>query len=112
MESITSLLGNFKYPVSPKQSRRTWRTDFEEEFVAQINSEREKEKSYLNSQGKKILLKPMNVKSVHFMTRHLKTGQDMAFLLSECKDVRNRGGSFSKTFFGSMKIAESSKGRT
>lgn len=104
MQSITSLLGSFSYPAPSKGSRRTWRSDFIDEFVAQINSERKG--GFYFKDGKKIMLRNVTPKEIAFRVAHLRTGQDMHYLLSICKSDKIRGGSFSKTFFGSLKNRE------
>lgn len=101
MESIKTLLGGLQYPAPSKGSRRTWRSDFIDEFVAHINEDRKG--AFYFKDGKKIMLRDVTPKEVAFRVAHLKTGQDMHFLLSIARDAKNRGGSFSKTFFGSLK---------
>lgn len=103
MKSLSSYL-IFPQKVS---SKRNWRSDFIDAFVDGIN--RERKDGFYWKDGKKFLLKPVSAQVVAIRTAHLKTGQDLHCLLSICKDSKNRGGSFSKTFFGSIKTVESFK---
>lgn len=63
-----------------------------QQFVEEINKER------LNTKWK-----PIYPKVVALKTAHLKI-PDLEFFYSECRDYKNRKGSFSKYFFGALKI--------
>ena len=71
------------------------------EFVDEINKERPC--SYLNAQGKKITLPKVTGKTIGIKLGHLKEF-DLTYFLSECRDYKSRKGSFSKYFFGSLKV--------
>lgn len=77
----------------PKQVKNiSWRTPFIDEIISFVNEER-RGTDYL----------PIAAKLVALKTSHLKTAQDFSYIISISKDVKRRGGSFSKTFFGSIK---------
>jgi hypothetical protein len=74
-----------------------------EEFVNEINKERPY--TYTNINGRKTKVGLITGKAVALKVAHLQE-QDLIYFLSICKDYRNRKGSFSKCFFGSIKIVE------
>lgn len=49
--------------------------------------------------------KPMTGRGVAMKVSHIPT-KDLYYLLSICKDSKNRCGSFSKCFFGSLKVKD------
>ena len=102
MQSISSLFNSsLKYEISNR--KETWRTFYENEALAYINEERKPGTFYIKD-GKKILIKKLTLTAIHWKTKHLRTEQDWHFLLSICKDAKNRSASFSKTFFGSIGV--------
>lgn len=62
------------------------------QFVEEINKERLATK-----------WQPMTGKGVAMKLSHLKDNGTLYFFLSQCKDYKNRHGSFSKYFFGALK---------
>ena len=94
MEIISSVgkLEKPKFSLSGSKGR-SWRTEPIEEIVSLINKERVGTK-----------FKPVTPKFIAIKTAHLKTNQDFHYLISVGKDSKRRGGSFSKVFFGSLKI--------
>lgn len=81
---------SFKLPVLEK-SRATERGSLIEEMTNAINLERVGTK-----------YKPMTLRAVAVKIGHIET-KDLYYLLSICNDSKNRCGSFSKCFFGSLK---------
>ena len=69
------------------------RQDILRQFLEEINKER---------LGTKF--KPMTGRAVAMKVSHLKDNHTLYYFLSTCKDYKNRHGSFSKSFFGSLKI--------
>lgn len=70
----------------------TWRTDMVQEFVDAINKER------LGTKYKKVSFVVIFKKLQHL------NDQDVSYFLSVCKDTKRRSGSFSKHFFGALKV--------
>lgn len=75
-----------------KKSKLNERQGILKEFVDEINKER------INTKWK-----PITGRAVAMKTNHIKT-KDLYYLLSICKDGKNRNGSFGKVFFGSIKV--------
>lgn len=48
--------------------------------------------------------KPITGKAVACKLGHLKDNATLYYFLSQCKDYQNRHGSFSKYFFGALKV--------
>lgn len=82
-----------KSNVTRIKSERAWIIS---QFVEEINKER---------LGTKY--KPLSGKAVAIKLSHLKDNGTLYYFLSTCKDYRNRHGSFSKMFFGSLKVNRS-----
>jgi hypothetical protein len=77
----------------PKKSKITnQRQAVLSEFLEIINSER------MNTKYKSLSGRVLAIKVSHIPT------QDLYYLLSVCKDYMNRKGSFSRCFFGSLKV--------
>lgn len=88
-----------KYQV---KKRGTEIDDVINEFVKEINQERVG-KHYLKN-GKKVQLKPVTFMAVKMKLYAIRNKrQDLYEFLSECRDYKNRQGSFSKIFFGATK---------
>lgn len=62
------------------------------QFVEEINKERLATK-----------WQPITGRAVAMKLSHLKDNGTLYFFLSQCKDYKNRHGSFSKYFFGALK---------
>lgn len=62
------------------------------QFVEEINKERE------NTKWKKVTGRAVAIKTSHISLHDLK------YFYSTCKDYKNRHGSFSKGFFGALKL--------
>jgi hypothetical protein len=58
----------------------------------------------INAERKGTKWKPVTIKQVAVKVGHLKEISDLTFLLSICKDSKRRCGSFSKCFYGSLKV--------
>ena len=71
-------------------SQRAWIIS---QFLEEINKERIGTK-----------FKPMTGRGVAMKLSHLTDNQTLYYFLSTCKDAKNRRGSFSKCFFGSLKV--------
>lgn len=63
------------------------------QFVEEINKERLATK-----------WQPITGRAVAMKLSHLKDNGTLYFFLSQCRDYKNRHGSFSKYFFGALKI--------
>lgn len=70
-------------------NKRAWIVS---QFVEEINQERFKTK-----------YKPVSPRSIAIKLSHL-SEFDMSYFLSECRDYKRRKGSFSKCFYGCLKI--------
>lgn len=62
------------------------------QFVEEINKER------IGTKYKSVTGRGVAMKLAHLKTR------DLPYLMSICRDAKNRRGSFSKCFFGSLKV--------
>lgn len=92
-----SLFQKYQEPIVTKKVSK--RSLILEEFVNEINKERPC--TYIKN-GKKVRLEKITGKAVAIKLAHLKE-DDLFYFLSVCKDYKNRNGSFSKRFFGSIK---------
>ena len=63
------------------------------QFVEEINKERDG-----------IKWKKVTGKGIAMKLSHLKDNGTLYFFLSQCKDYKNRSGSFGKYFFGALRI--------
>ena len=72
-----------------------------QEFTNEINKERPC--TYKDKNGNKKKLGLITPRAVAIKLGHIKNEFDLMYFLSECKDYKNRNGSFSKKFFGAMK---------
>lgn len=63
------------------------------EFVEEINSERTNTK-----------WPPITGREVAVRLSHVKDKFTLCYFLSECRDYKNRYGSFGKRFFGALKV--------
>lgn len=94
MFSIKDSVGN--QPVVfeiTKTKVRSERADIISQFLVEINKERIGTK-----------YKPLSGRACAMKLAHVKDNHTLYFFLSSCKDAKNRRGSFSKCFFGSLKI--------
>lgn len=87
MNKIGDILNN----LTPKQERSE-RASILKEIITIINEER---------QGTKF--KPVTGSQIGVKTSHL-SKDDLYYVLSEGKDYKKRNGSFSKYFFGVLKV--------
>lgn len=69
------------------------RQDILRQFLEEINKERIGTK-----------FKPITGRAVAMKLSHLKDNHTLYFFLSQCKDYKNRNKSFSKYFFGALKV--------
>ena len=92
-----------KYQEINTNKRVSKRSLIIEEFVKEINKERPY--TYTNINGKKTKVGLITGKAVALKVSHLQEN-DLFYFLSVCKDYKNRNGSFSKCFFGSLKPVE------
>jgi len=86
--------------ITPTKGATSKRASIIEEFVTEINKERPC--TYKDKNGIKRKLGKVKAKEIAVRLSHLKEN-DLTYFLSECKDYRNRNGSFTKRFFGSLK---------
>ena len=87
--NLFSVLEKYKAPI---KKLGTYRTDMVKEIMDIINKERE------GTKWKKMSYVAVNNKLIHL------EDDAVAYTLSICKDSKNRCGSFSKCFFGCLKI--------
>jgi len=76
---------------SPKV--KSERADILSQYLEHINKER------LHTKWK-----PLTGRGVAMKLSHIKDNQTLYYFLSQCKDYKNRHGSFSKCFFGALKV--------
>lgn len=90
MPSIQELLQS-----RPKEKSKitSERQDILRQFQEEINKERIGTK-----------YKPMTGRGIAMKLAHVKDKHTLYYFLSECKDYKNRNGSFSKYFFGRLKV--------
>lgn len=76
-------------------------------IIGQIVSEINKERpcTYIKN-GKKVKLGLITGRGVAMKVGHIKNEFDLVYILSICRDSKNRSGSFSQTFFGSLKAVD------
>jgi hypothetical protein len=90
-----------KYDVlTPNKQKVNTRKELLKLFVLEINKERPCTYKDKNGNNKKLGL--ITGRAVALKVSHL-SEKDLVFFLSECRDYRNRSGSFNKRFFGSIK---------
>jgi hypothetical protein len=89
--------------LKPSESKVNKRGFIIQQFVDEINKERP---CTFMKNGKKVKLGLINPRAVAIKLSHIKSEFDLMFFLSECKDYKNRNGSFSKRFFGSIRVVE------
>jgi hypothetical protein len=96
--------GHISTFLNIKDSRKikSERADLISKFVDEIN--RERPCFYLDKNGKKKKLDLITARAVAIKVGHIKDLPTLYYFLSDCKDSRNRNGSFSKAFFGKLKI--------
>lgn len=58
----------------------------------------------INLERKGTKFKPLSKRAIAIKIAHLKTDQDLSYLTSVCRDSKRRTGSFSKAFFGMLKM--------
>lgn len=77
----------------PTLSRATERGELIREIMEAINAERIGTK-----------YKPLTLRAVAVKVGHLKEISELTYMISICKDSKRRCGSFSKCFFGALKV--------
>lgn len=85
---------NYKLPEKKKLTNE--RQTVVKDFVDAINSERIGTK-----------FKPVTGKAIALQLAHLSI-EELYYFLSMCRDYKNRNGSFSKCFYGALKLAKKS----
>lgn len=93
---------DFKVPEFKKPKITNERQSIIKEFVDEINKERPLK--YKDKNGNIKTLQKVTAKAVAVKLGHLKDLKDLYYFLSVCRDYKNRNGSFSKCFFGALKI--------
>jgi hypothetical protein len=88
---------------TPNEKRVNKRSLIIQQFVDEINKERPY--TYTNVNGKKTKVGFITPRAVALKVSHI-SENDLIYFLSVCKDYKNRNGSFSKCFFGSIKPVE------
>lgn len=89
---IKNLFDILPKKIEKKEKPLNERQGILKQFVEEINKERIGTK-----------FKPITGRAVAMKTSHIPT-KDLYYLLSICKDGKNRNGSFGKVFFGSIKV--------
>lgn len=97
MQSI-ALFTNLKTEKTPRSER----AELISFFVEEINKERPC--FYKDANGKKKKLGLIAPRAVAIKLSHVKDLETLRYFLSECKDYKNRHGSFAKRFFGGLRI--------
>jgi hypothetical protein len=72
-----------------------------QEFTDEINKERPY--TYIDKNGKKKKVGLITPRAVAIKLGHIKNEFDLVYFLSECRDYKNRSGSFARKFFGAIK---------
>ncbi len=88
MQQISTL-----FSILPPQKSYSERADLIQQFTDEINKERVGTK-----------YKPLSCRAVAVKLGHLKELGDLYYFMSVLKDYKNRNGSFSKGFFGMLKV--------
>lgn len=91
MQEINEIIK--KIDETQKTRIKSERADIIRQFLEEMNKER---------LGTKY--KPLTARAVAIKVGHLKDNATLYYFLSMCKDYKNRKGSFSKYFFGALKI--------
>ena len=91
MKEISSILSELE--TSQKTRITNERQFILSKFVDEINKERLDTK-----------YKPITGRAVAMKVSHLKDNSTLYYFYSQCLDYKNRRGSFSKYFFGSIKV--------
>lgn len=101
MKSLFELAQQREAPTA-----RSERADLIGQFVAEINAERELVGwTYKDTKtGKWKLLAPIRPRTVAVKVGHLKNNHDLHFFLDQCRRESREGTSFSKVFFGAIKV--------
>jgi hypothetical protein len=89
-----------------KKGANSERASILSEMLEEINKERiadGKPQKYKDKSGKWKELKPMTGKEIGLRTAHVKTN-DLYPFHSNCMDYKHRQGSYSRYFFGKLKI--------
>lgn len=90
------MIGKYKKVEKPKEKRKRGivneRQAIIKEFVDELNKERDVTK-----------MKPVTGRQIGVKLGILKTNQELYEFLSECRDYKNRNGSFGKRFWGGFK---------
>lgn len=91
MKEISSILSELE--KSEKTRITNERQFILSKFVDEINKERLDTK-----------YKPITGRAVAMKVSHLKDNSTLHYFFSQCMDYKNRKGSFSRCFFGSLKV--------
>lgn len=86
------------FNFSQEKNVKSERADLIKQFLDFINIERVGTK-----------YKPLTAKAVACKLGHIKDLDTLYYFLSECKDYKKRNGSFSKYFFGALKVRDNSQ---
>lgn len=90
--------------LKPNTKKVNKRSLIIQEFTDEINKERPY--TYKDKNGKKKKVGFITPRAVAIKLGHIKNEFDLVYFLSECRDYKNRNGSFSKKFFGAIKPVE------
>lgn len=98
MQPISNLFNEI-VGTTKAQSKRAELVGF---FTDEINKERP---CTYKVNGKKVTKGKVTARAVAIKLGHMKDLEHLKWFLSECHDYRNRNGSFTKRFFGGVKIS-------
>lgn len=86
---------------TPNENKVNKRALIIQQFVDEINKERPY--TFTDKNGKKKKVGLITPRAVAIKLGHIKDEFTLTYFLSECRDAKNRNGSFSKKFFGAIK---------
>lgn len=96
MQSLFEIIPQIKQTTATSQ-----RAELIGFFLEEINKERP---CTYKVNGVKKTLPKMTARGVALKLGHVKKINELEYFLSECRDYKNRNGSFAKRFFGGLKI--------
>lgn len=99
---MESLFKNITIESLQLDSPKSQRAELIGMFVDEINKERPC--YYKDKNGEKKKLDLITPRAVAVKLGHIKELETLRYFLSDCKDIRNRTGSFSRAFFGKLKV--------
>ena len=99
----TNAFANFQ--ITEDSKHKTPEAELISQFMEEVNKERPEGSFYIKN-GKKVKLKPLTFMGTRSSKNIIGIANDafeLEHFLKECKDYKQRNGSFSKRFFGGFK---------